>query len=295
MNAPPPFDAGATMGHVHQPEHASAAIAAVESRMIDTGEVALHVTTHPGNGPALLLIHGIGSSGAGWAPVVAALTAEFTPITVDLRGHGSSDKPPHGYLYEDYVRDIDGLIAALGIDRPLIIGHSLGGILTLWWAARHPDRAAALAIEDSPLRSGEDFRPAFDGWLALNALSLPELRHHYANEYPAWPPEMVEARARDMAGTERAVFAELREDSLANHGVDRLRELEGIRSPLLLIHGDIESGGMVHPEDLAELPRRVPQARIIRIPGGGHTLHRSQRDAFLAAVLPFLREHAPGA
>jgi pimeloyl-ACP methyl ester carboxylesterase len=266
-----------------------------DSRMIGTGEVGLHVTTWPGNGPALLLIHGIGSSGAGWSPVIDAFAAEFTPITVDLRGHGESDKPPHGYLYEDYIRDIDGLLAALDIDRPLIVGHSLGGIITLWWAARHPDRAAALVIEDSPLRSGEDFRPAFDGWLKLNALSLPELRHYYASEYPAWPPEMVEARAQDMAGTARAVFAELREDSLANHGVDRLREIEGIASPLLLIHGDLESGGMVHPEDIDELPRRLPQAQTARIPGGGHTLHRSQRDAFLAAALPFLREHAPRA
>jgi pimeloyl-ACP methyl ester carboxylesterase len=281
------------MGHVHQPDRHPAAVTAGESRMIDTGEIALHVTTYPGNGPALLLVHGIGSSGAGWVPVIDDLAAEFTLITLDLRGHGESDKPPHGYLYEDYIRDIDGLLAALHIDRPLIIGHSLGGILTLWWAARHPDRAAALVIEDSPLRSGEDFRPAFDGWLKLNALSLPELRHYYASEYPAWPPAMIEARARDMAGTSRAVFAELREDSLANHGVDRLREIEGITSPLLLIHGDVETGGMVHPEDIAELPRRLPQAQTIRIPGGGHTLHRSHREEFLAAALPFLREHAP--
>ena len=276
----------------HQTERSgTGTTTASSSRMVDTGEVALHVTTYAGRGPALLLIHGIGSSGAGWDPAIDDLAAEFAPITVDLRGHGRSEKPEHGYLYDDYIRDIDGLLAALRIDRPLILGHSLGGVLTLWWAAQHPDRAAALVVEDAPLRSGEDFRPAFDSWLKLNALSLPELRHYYASEYPAWPPEMVEARARDMAGTRRAVFAELREDSLANHGVDRLREIEGIRSPLLLVHGDIESGGMVHPADIDELPRRLPHARTIRIPGGGHTLHRSEREAFLAAALPFLREH----
>lgn len=280
------------MGQQPDRQDARAPIAST-SRLVDTGEVALHVTTYAGHGPALILVHGIGSSGAGWAPVIDDLAAEFTPITIDLRGHGRSGKPEHGYLYDDYIRDIDGLLAALDIDRPLIVGHSLGGIITLWWAARHPDRAAALVIEDSPLRSGEDFRPAFDGWLKLNALSLPELRQYYASEHPEWPAAMVEARAQAMTGTKRAVFAELRADSLANHGVDRLREIEGIRSPLLLVHGDVESGGMVHPEDLAELPRQVPQARTIRIPGGGHTLHRSQRGAFLAAALPFLREHAP--
>lgn len=262
------------------------------ARMIDTGAVALHVTTYAGNGPALLLVHGIGSSGAGWDPVIDDLAAEFSPITFDLRGHGASDKPEHGYLYPEYVADIEGLIAALGLERPLVIGHSLGGILTLWWAARHPAQATALVIEDSPLRSGEDFRPAFDGWLKLNALSLPELRHYYASEYPEWPAAMVEARARDMAGTRRAVFAELREDSLANHGNDRIAEIEHISSPVLLIHGDVETGGMVHPEDIAEFPQRLPNASTIRIPGGGHTLHRSAKDAFLAAALPFLRKNA---
>jgi N-formylmaleamate deformylase len=262
------------------------------SHMIDAGAVSLHVTFYRGNGPRLLLIHGIGSSGAGWDPVIDDLAEAFSPITVDLRGHGQSDKPDHGYLYPDYVKDIEGLLLALDLDNPLIIGHSLGGILTLWWSAKHPDQAAALVIEDSPLRSGEDFRPAFDGWLKLNALSLPELRAYYAGEYPDWPAAMVEARSLDMASTTRAVFSELREDSLANHGSDRLAEIEGITSPVLLIHGDIEAGGMVHPEDIDELPRRLPQARTIRIPGGSHTLHRSSPEDFLAAALPFLKEHA---
>jgi pimeloyl-ACP methyl ester carboxylesterase len=259
--------------------------------MIDTGAASLHVTVYEGNGPRLLLIHGIGSSGAGWDPVIDDLAAEFSPITFDLRGHGQSDKPDHGYLYPDYVADIEGLLGALELDNPLVIGHSLGGILTLWWAARHPDQAAALVIEDSPLRSGEDFRPAFDGWLKLNALSLPELRQYYASEYPEWPPDMVEARSLDMANTKRAVFSELRADSLANHGTDRISEIEGITSPILLIHGDLEAGGMVHPEDIVDLPQRLPQAQTVRIPGGGHTLHRSSKDAFLDAALPFLREH----
>lgn len=266
-------------------------IAESQSTMIDLDGIVLNVTQHRGNGPELLLIHGIGSNGGGWNPVIGDLALNFSPITVDLRGHGLSSKPDSGYLYDDYVDDIDRLITALGLANPLVIGHSLGGILALWWAARQPARAKALVIEDSPLRSGEDFRPAFEGWLNLNALPYQQLVAYYASENPEWPVELVESRAHAMTNTKRAVFQELMDDSLAHHGLDRIAEIEGLVSPVLLVHGDLQTGGMVHPEDIEALPNRLLNARTIRIPGGGHTLHRSSRQAFLDAVVPFLLLH----
>lgn len=262
------------------------------SSLVNTGACSLHVTTYAGNGPQLLLIHGIGSSSAAWNTVIEDLARDFSPITVDLRGHGESDKPESGYLYDDYVGDIDGLLSALDIPTPLVVGHSLGGIVALWWAAKHPSRAAALVIEDSPLRSGEDFRPAFDGWLRLNAMPVDTLTEYYLGENPSWSPKMAAARARTMTTTKRAVFAELREDSLANDGNDRIEEITKITSPALLIHGDPETGSKVHPEDVAAFSNRLPNARTYRIPGGGHTLHRSFREGFLAAAVPFLKEWA---
>lgn len=261
------------------------------SRTINVGEIALHVTTYEGSGPRLLLIHGIGSDGAGWNPVIDELAAHFSPITFDLRGHGDSDKPESGYLYDDYIGDIEHLLSALALDRPLIVGHSLGGILTLWWAAKHPAQARALVIEDSPLRSGEEFRPAFEGWLKLNAMSMPELVEHYASENPDWSAELVQSRARAMTNTKRAVFQELMQYSMDREGVDRISEITGITSQVLLVHGDYESGGMVQPDDIVDFAARLPNAQTVRIPGGGHTLHRSSKEAFMAAAVPFLLKH----
>jgi pimeloyl-ACP methyl ester carboxylesterase len=263
--------------------------------LVVPGKVPIHVRVHPGNGPGLVLIHGITSSGEVWQPVLDALGGRFTPVTIDLRGHGASGKPDHGYLYDDYIGDLDRVLDALGLDRPLIVGHSLGGLITLWWAARHPDRAAALVIEDSPLRSGEDFRPAFAGWLRLNALPLDELRAAYAAERPTWKPEAVEARARQMHQTARPVIEELMADSMANDGIDRLAEIAHIESPVLLIHGDPDAGGMVHPDDAAAFDRRLPNATVARMPGGGHSLHVETPRGFLALAVPFLEQHAAGA
>lgn len=262
------------------------------SSTIELGEQRIAIRRWQGNGPRLLLIHGIGSAGSTWNPVIADLVPEFAPITIDLRGHGHSSKPERGYLYGDYIQDLDGVLDALGMRHPLIVGHSLGGIVALWWAASHPDRAAALVVEDTPLRSGLSFIPAFDTWLKLNTMEPDALRTHYATEHPGWSRELVDERAAQMTTTARNVFAELRADSLAHHGVDRIAEIEEIISPTVLIHGDLEAGGMVVPGDAVALVRRLPKAKAIRIPDGGHTLHREWRKEFLAAARPFLREHA---
>ncbi len=262
--------------------------------MISSSPVLCRSTAaiHPGRGPALVLIHGISSSGEVWQPVLEELGRHFTPVTIDLRGHGESGKPESGYLYDDYIGDLDRVLDYLGLDTPLIVGHSLGGLITLWWAAKHPTRAAALVIEDSPLRSGEDFRPAFDNWIRLNSMERDELRDYYAGENPHWKDEVVERRTRQMHAASPAVFSELKADSMAHHGVDRIAEIEHVQSPALLIHGDLESGGMVHPDDARAFRERLGNASVVRIPGGNHGLHHEHTRAFLAAAVPFLLEHA---
>lgn len=260
------------------------------SRKIDLGDVALHIRRYEGTGPDVLLIHGIGSSSRDFDPVVDGLTGVMTPITVDLRGHGDSDKPDTGYHYEDYAHDLDRLIPALGMERPTILGHSLGGILTLWWAMHHPDSARALIIEDAPLRSGEEFRPAFDGWEMLNALPYEAVREYYGSQNPHWPQHLVETRAWDITHTKPAVISELKAASMSNDGLDRTDAMRHITSPLLFIHGDPDTGSMVHPEDLATIPDRLPTARIARIPGGSHTMHRNRIPQWLETVTGFMRE-----
>lgn len=277
-------------------EHAMPSRATSTARQFHLpGDVPIHVTIHPGSGPALLLIHGISGAGDTWDPIIGPFCEHFTPITIDQRGHGESGKPEHGYLYDDYIGDLDRVLDYLELATPLIMGHSLGGLVTLWWAARHPERAAALVIEDSPLRSGEDFRPAFDNWIHLNSLPYDQLWDYYAIEHPNWKRETIDARARMMHATAPNVFAELKQDSMAHHGVDRIREIEHVASPTLLIHGDLETGGMVHPNDAQGFTTRLPNATTHRIPGGNHSLHLEHIRAFLAVAIPFLQTHAASA
>lgn len=261
-----------------------------EALRVNVGDQCITLKRWPGAGPPLVLIHGIGSTGASWDATIPALSQVVAPITLDLRGHGDSGKPEHGYLYDDYIGDLDGVLHALDNDRPLLMGHSLGGLIALWWAARHPDRSAGIVVVDSPLRSGLDFAPAFDAWLEQNALPVDELAARYAVEHPDWTPERARSRAEAMTGTARNVFVELRADSLGNHGVDRLAEIERISSPVLLVRGDPETGSMVVPADADDFAARLPNARVAHIPGAGHALHRTHAPEVAAITVPFLRD-----
>lgn len=236
----------------------------------------------------MLLIHGIGSSSGDFDPVIHALTEFCQPTALDLRGHGESSKPEAGYHYTDYVRDLEEAIDTLGIKRPIVLGHSLGGIIALFWAMKHPDVSKGIIIEDSPLRSGEDFRESFEGWLALNAMPTEAVREWYAARNPAWSDAVLDQRAKDMTRTKRAAIEELFAASMAREGLDNAPDFGGITSPLLFLHGDSESGSMVHPEDLAMLPEMIPQVEILRVESAGHTIHRSHVDEWLAAVRRFV-------
>ena len=258
---------------------------------VETNGLTLAVTEYEAavpDAPPLVLLHGIGSRAVSWWPVVDGLAAHFRLIAPDLRGHGASAKPATGYLLPDYAADLAGLLDALGLDRPRLLGHSLGGLAAIRWAADHPETAAAIALEDTAFGSGPHLAPAFDGWLALSQLSVDEAAAYYAREYPHWSAEDTRRRAESITSVAPGVFAELRREAVAPVRADRLDGVAAIRSPILLVHGDPEAGSMLLPQDAARFTALLPRARQVRIPGGGHNLHRDAADAFLEAVVPFL-------
>ena len=258
---------------------------------IDASGITLAVTDYESATPgasAVILVHGIGSRGVSWYPVIDDLTQTFRVITYDMRGHGDSAKPDQGYLLPDYARDLDGLLYALQINQPRIIGHSLGGLTTLRWAADHPGTATAIVLEDTALSGGPSLRPAFDGWLALSEMTVDQAAAWYASEYPDWSEEDCIRRAQSITSVHPRVFEELRDESTSTTRPPRLLGVERITSPIMLVHGDVDHGSMVQPADARRLAQMVPALRIARIPGVGHNVHRDAREAFVATVVPFL-------
>lgn len=99
-----------------------------------------------GEGPALLLIHGIGDQSDTWARVIPTLAERFTVIAPDLLGHGRSDKPRADYTVAGYANAMRDLLSVLEIERATVVGHSLGGGVAMQFAYQYPERCDRLVL-----------------------------------------------------------------------------------------------------------------------------------------------------
>src|SRR4051812_45292273 len=102
-----------------------------------------------GDGPLLVLVHGITSSSASWEPVLPALAEHFTILAPDLLGHGQSDKPAGDYSLGSHACIVRDLMLALGHERGTIAGHSLGGGIAMQVAYQFPELVERLVLVSS--------------------------------------------------------------------------------------------------------------------------------------------------
>ena len=256
---------------------------------IAVGSITLHVARWPSDGPPLLLLPAMTQTWDAWLPVIPALTAHFSVIAVDLRGHGQSDRPPSGYHLRDYAADVVALTQRLGIAAPAVIGHSLGGSVARVAAARNPGWARCIVIEDTPPRLDRtDPRVVLlaKGYLKMRAMPPDAVESHYRRIHPRWTDEQVADAARAATQTAPAVL----ETYLAADEPLTLEEsVAAIHCPVLLVYGDTTSGGFVSDEDAALYREYLPDGRAVQIAGAGHSLHARKPEAFVRAVVPFLR------
>ena len=120
-----------------------------------------------GEGPPLVLIHGLTGNLAVWhLKIVPLLCDSFRIVSYDLRGHGYSDMPATGYSADDMADDLADLMDALGIERPLLVGHSYGADIALYYAAQYPERVEqVIAIEGAlPAMVHQRNRDDWEGW-----------------------------------------------------------------------------------------------------------------------------------
>ncbi len=136
-----------------------------------------------GEGPDVILIHGLSGDLASWHPVVVARLAEHHRVTmIDLRGHGRSGMPASGYTTRDLASDLASLMDQVGIRRAHLVGHSFGGAVALHAAVLYPDRVSGLVVADARIRglqetSGVQQWAHWDRvreWLGRHGIELPE-------------------------------------------------------------------------------------------------------------------------
>ncbi|MFG1951944.1 alpha/beta fold hydrolase [Micromonospora sp. NPDC048830] len=235
------------------------------------------------SGPTAVLIHGLaGDNLASWYLSLAhpLAAAGFRVIMYDLRGHGNSERPPEGYTLDDFVDDLAALLAALDVTGPVhLLGNSFGGTVAVGYAARHPERVAAIvAVESSPPTAA---------WFERVARRLDAAAEHLPHDHvlariSAERGERASRRAR--VAREVLAATSLARDLPASR-LPAEERIAAIRCPTLWLYG-----GCSAVVDLApEVRRLLPDARIVTVPGQRHSILIDQPATVRDIVLSWLR------
>jgi pimeloyl-ACP methyl ester carboxylesterase len=121
-------------------------------RAVPGDGIGLHARDWGGGGQAVLLLHGLASNARIWDGVASRLAgAGLRVAALDLRGHGDSDQPDQGYDFPSVGRDLASALARLGLERPVLVGHSWGASVALQFAAERPGALAGLVLVDGAL------------------------------------------------------------------------------------------------------------------------------------------------
>jgi pimeloyl-ACP methyl ester carboxylesterase len=262
-----------------------------------------------GEGPPLLLLHGIGNSAQTWAGVVDRLAASHTVIAPDLLGHGSSDKPRGDYSIAGYANGMRDLLSVLDIEQATVVGHSLGGGIALQFAYQFPERCERLVLVGSGGLGPElslSLRAATvpGSEAVLTALTHLPLRSGL-RALDAVGRAVGWNRAQDLAEAGEAMLAlsdvEARRAFLRTlrsvvdvrgqcvTAVDRLYLAEAV--PMLVIWGSRDP--IVPVTHAAAIRRQVPSARVEVFPDAGHWPHLADPDRFAEVLLEFIADTQP--
>ena len=211
-------------------------------------------TWGPAGAPPVVLLHALGEGSADWAPVAEALAPAWRVYAPDLRGHGASDWPG-SYTIEQLTADLAAFLDALGLDRVILGGHSLGAAPAYLYAARHPGRVARLILEDPP---------------------------------PPWPrAPRVLARPADADALPFDWAVTALSNQLTDPPVSAWRaSLRHLQAPALLIAGG--PGSHVDQDQLAGLAALIPDCELVTIPAG-HLVHAARPAEFTAVVTGWLQ------
>ena len=277
-------------------------VSAESSCWVDSGGVRLHVRIDEparAEGRPVVVLHGFTGSARSMAGVVRALGERHPLVRLDLVGHGESEAPsdPDAYTMERCVDQVRGVIDALGLPRPHLLGYSMGGRVALSLCAALPGFVtsavlvgASAGLADSRARAR---RRADDEGLAQRILDegiegfVDAWMAHplFASQKRLGPVALAEAREQRLACRPRGLV-----DSLRGMGTGAMPALHArlpcVHVPVCLMAGDEDPKF----SDLArELAAALPAGEARVVAESGHAVHLEQPDAFARLALEFFR------
>ncbi|MDF3933609.1 alpha/beta fold hydrolase [Pseudomonas citronellolis] len=238
-----------------------------------------------GKGPAVVLLHGFGDTGDMWAPLANDLARDHSVVVPDLRGLGLSSIPDGGYDKKTQAGDVRAVLASLGIEHSVVVGHDIGTMVAYAYAARYPQQTDRLVVMDAPV-------PGIAPWNEI--VRSPMLWHfdfggpdmerlvagreriyldRFWNEFAGDPRKVDEATRQHYAklyarpGTMHAAFAQfrsIRQDALDNEAAAKTR----LTMPVMAIGGEKSFGA----NEAIVMRNAADNVKEVVIAGAGHWL-----------------------
>lgn len=251
-----------------------------------------------GDGPPLVFVHGALSDHTAAEQQLAAFSDDYTVIAYDVRGHGRTPNPGNApYSVDVLAEDLHAFVDALGLDRPVVCGVSMGGMVAQVYASRYPDELGALVLADTFTPSFVNLRDRVER-TALTSVLVSLVRlvgYDRGKAVLLWLGRRLERDGAENLRVES--FPDM--DTVA--AVNSLRavlsfhetsvDLAAITVPTLVLYGEHETS--VVSRHAPTLGARIPDATVRVVPDAGHASPWDNPEFFEAAIRTFLAEKTP--
>ena len=270
---------------------------------VEIGGLRLHYTDWGGDGPPLVMLHGLSGHARTWDYTAAPLSSRYHVLALDQRGHGDTDWAPK-YGFAPMTQDLLAFLDALDLREVTLMGLSMGGIVSFVFAAAHPERVRRLVVMDI----GPEIAPAG----ATNVASMLAAKDTFSSEDEAF----AQARASNPRPTDERVRHRVSHNlrtlpdgtltfkydkalsnprNLFDHTAEELWQAwRAVRCPVLLVRGD--DSDVLATETAQRMLAENPNASMASVPECGHSITLDNPDGMLEVVSPWLAaaEAGPG-
>lgn len=263
-----------------------------QSTMLAAGDLQVRVLRQ-GQGPALLFAHYLGGDLSAWAPQTAHFAARYTTVAYDLRGQGGTQVTPGPYRIDQLADDALALLDALGIERAVFLGVSMGGMVALATALRAPQRIAGLVIADSAAGFSAEARTAWDQRIvAVRGEGIAPMvetmlgrwfTDDFRQRHPATAAAVGDVLRRASIDGYLASCAAIRD-------LDLVDSLPRIACPTLVLCGENDPSTPLSLSE--EIAAGIPGARLAVLADARHLTQLELADLFNAHVAAFLADIA---
>lgn len=249
-----------------------------------------------GDGPPVVLLHGLAGHAGEWAETAVWLRGRARVLAPDARGHGRSERAPGDVSWTAHVADVAWLIRRLDLGRVVLVGQSLGGLNALLVAAEHPELVRGLVIADGSPAGGDSDEPgeverfAAEVGDSLGSWPVPFPSREAAVEFFGGPSLSAEAWADGLERHRDGWYPQFEVGVMVRtlrEAMDRAYwpEWERIRCTTLVVRA---GRGMIPADDAQAMVDRLPQAQLVELPEAEHDLHLDRPAEWRETLTGFL-------